>query len=79
MAVTHSRYTVGTTLARVVADSPDSQEVWLQNLAPENTVEAYAKEGKAFLVQREFAVAKLCTCPLFRAKRFQRSLSRITN
>lgn len=57
MAVTHSRYTVGTTLARVVADSPDSQEVWLQNLAPENTVEAYAKEGKAYLVQREFAVS----------------------
>lgn len=57
MAVTHSRYTVGTALAQVVADSPDSQEVWLQNLAPLNRSSDYAKEGYAYLIQREFTVA----------------------
>ena len=57
MAVTHNRYTVGTALAQVVADSPDSQEVWLQNLAPLNQPSDYAKEGYSYLIQREFTVA----------------------
>lgn len=56
MAVTHNRYTVGTALAQVVADSPDSQEVWLQNLSPENEPSAYARDGFAYLLQREFTV-----------------------
>ena len=56
MAVTHNRYTVGTALAQVVADSPDAQEVWLQNLAPENTSDAYAKDGYLYLLQHEFTV-----------------------
>lgn len=56
MAVTHNRFTVGNTLAQVVADSPDSQEVWLQNLSPRNTTDSYAKDGYLFLLQREFAI-----------------------
>lgn len=57
MAVTHNRYTVGTALAKVVTDSADNQEVWLQNLGPANTSDAYAKDGYLFLLQREFTVA----------------------
>lgn len=56
MAVTHNRYTVGTALAQVVADSADAQEVWLQNLGPENASHAYAKDGFLYLLQREFTV-----------------------
>ena len=57
MPVIHNRYTVGTALAQVVGDSADHQDVWLQNLAPLNTVEAYAKEGHTYALQREFTVA----------------------
>jgi hypothetical protein len=57
MAVTHNRYTVGTAVAQVVADSGDAQEVWLQNLGPANTSDAYAKDGYLYLLQREFTVS----------------------
>jgi hypothetical protein len=56
MAVTHNRYTVGTALAKVVADSPDSQEVWLQNLQPAPGAASYATSGYLYLLHREFTV-----------------------
>lgn len=56
MAVTHSRYTVGTALAQVVADSPDSQEVWLQNLSSESDSEHLSREGYLYLVHSKFTL-----------------------
>jgi hypothetical protein len=57
MAVTHNRYTVGTALAQVVADSADHQEVWLQNLAPDDKTEAFARAGYLYLVASSFTLA----------------------
>ena len=57
MAVTHNRFTIGTALTQVVADSADSQEVWLQNLSPKPDLDRQAKEGYAYLLQREFTVS----------------------
>ena len=56
MAVTHTRFTIGTAITQVVVDSADAQEVWLQNLSPKNNAEAQAKDGYAYLIQREFTV-----------------------
>ena len=57
MAVTHNRFTIGTAVTQVVADSADAQEVWLQNLEPESTPEAYARAGYLYVVGGRFTLA----------------------
>lgn len=56
MAVTHNRYTVGTALAQIVADSADHQEVWLQNLQPEPGAASYAAGGLLYNLHQEFSL-----------------------
>lgn len=57
MAVTHNRFTIGTALTQVVADSADSQDVYLQNLQPVSEPDAYARAGYLYLVAQQFTLA----------------------
>jgi hypothetical protein len=56
MAVTHNRFTVGTAIAKVVTDSADSQDVYLQNLEPLASPESYARAGYLYIVAQRFTL-----------------------
>lgn len=57
MPVTFNRYSVGTAIAQVVADSGDAQEVLLQNLAPVSEADDFARNGYLYLIQSKFTLA----------------------
>lgn len=54
MAITTNVYSIGTALQKIVTDSPDSQDVVLQNLEPASNSEELSRAGYLYLVQSKF-------------------------
>lgn len=57
MPIITYKASIGTASAIAVGQSPDAQQVVLENLAPLNDANEYAKAGYSYLLQREFTVA----------------------
>lgn len=57
MPIITNGYNIGTASAQVVSMSADAQHVVLQNLEPESSSEAYARDGYLYLVAQKFDIS----------------------
>lgn len=57
MAITTTKFSVGTATVELVPPSNDSQRIWLENLESSNNIGDFSRDGYAFMVSRDITIS----------------------